>query len=156
MFHFGDPPATGEWFARVLMRARLSPLASESYLAEHGRPTSLADLARHRLLGWRIGRADPYKWPLSSGGALDVSPIFSSRNGQLLHQMAQAGMGILLGNPDPSMLIHPIPLVPVLADEVGAELTMRCLSPVPAHTDPRSRAVLESIQTFLHNVAPAA
>ncbi len=154
MFHFGEPPDRGQWFSRALFRSRLVPLASKAYLEEHGTPSSLADLSKHRLLSWNVGRSNPRAWPLWSGGSVDVEPVFCSRNGQLLHLAAQEGVGILLGNPDPTMLPTAIPLVPVLDQEIGREMIFRCLSPGPSEADPRARAVLDGIQKFLSTIAP--
>lgn len=149
LFHFGDPPERGRWFSRVITRVPLSPLASESYLREHGTPTSVADLARHRLLGWQIARDSPREWPLRAGGTVPIEPILCSRNGQMLHRAAQEGMGILLGDPNQSLLTTSTPLVPVLPREIGRELTLRCLSPVPGEANPRTRVVFDTIDVFL-------
>lgn len=153
MLHFGDPPERGRWFSRVIARRRLTPLASEAYLAQYGHPTSVADLARHRLIGWHVGRSNPREWPLRTGGVLPVEPIFCSRSAQVVHRAAQEGLGILLGTADASMLPLPTRLVPVLDSEIGCEITFRCLSPHPGDTEPRTRAVLEGIQTFLQQAA---
>ena len=149
MFHFGDPPERGQWFSRVVRRVRLVPLASQAYLERHGRPSSASELAGHRILGWRLGRQDPTVWPLWRGGGVKVEPMFTSGNGHFLHRVAQEGLGILLGDPEPQLLVGPTRLVPLLADEVGYELTFRCLSPLPVDVEPRARAVLATIQGFL-------
>jgi len=154
MFHFGEPPDRGNWFSRVLIRARLVPLASEAYLQRHGRPSSVADLAGHRLLSWVVRGSNPREWPLWSGGGVPIEPIFCSSNGQLMHRLAQEGVGVLLGNPDALLLPGTTPLVPLLGDEIGGEITFRCLSPVPSDADPRTRTVLKLIQAFLTSMAP--
>jgi DNA-binding transcriptional LysR family regulator len=153
MLHFGEPPDRGRWFSRVIARRRLTALASEAYLAQHGHPTSVADLARHRLIGWHVGRSNPREWPLRAGGVLPVEPIFCSRSAQVVHRAAQEGIGILLGVCEPSMLPLPTRLIPLLESEIGGELTFRCLSPHPGDAEPRTRAVLEGIQAFLQNAA---
>jgi DNA-binding transcriptional LysR family regulator len=133
----------------------LVPLASEAYLVANGPPVALADLAKHRLIGWRIGRSNPREWPLAGGKVLAVEPSFVSSNANLVHRAAQQGFGILLGNPDPYMLPLPTPLVPVLEDQIGHEVAFRCLSPFPTDHDPRTRSVLEGIHRFLSHL-PAA
>ena len=153
MFYFGDPPESGQWFSQVLHRHRLVPLASEAYLEEHGKPQSAADLARHRLIAWRVGKWDPMEWPLHSGGSLRIRPVFCSPNAQLVHHAAQEGLGILLGSSDPTLLPTPTPLLPVLEDVIGRELVFRCLSPVPSSAHPSSRAVLKNIQDFVSSIA---
>lgn len=154
MVHFGDPPPRGTWFSRVLLRARLVPLASEAYLAECGRPSSPAELSAHRLLTWTGAQVAPREWPLWAGGVLPVEPIIASADGQLLHRAAQEGAGILLGNPDPNLLPAPTPLVPVLDGLIGKEIALRALSPVPGDVAPRTRAILASVQALLANLPP--
>lgn len=156
LFHFGDAPAGSEWVSRLVGRASLIPLASETYLAERGRPSSPEELAEHRVLAWRIGRAIPTVWPLLAGGGVDVEPVFCSRNGLLMHRLAEEGMGILLGDPNPKMRTAPVPLIPVLDDLIGSELTLRCLQPAAARSDPRHRAILEPIQAALERLRRVA
>ena len=150
MFHFGEPPRRGDWFSRVLIRTRIVPLATDAYLAARGRPTTVAELAKHRLISWRNRlMMSPTSWPRWDGELLQVDPALVSSNGQFVHRLAQQGYGILLGNPDPMFLFEPAPLRPVLDDEIGYEITFRCLSPLPTDHDPRARSVMESIQRVL-------
>jgi len=142
MFYVGDPPQRGGWYGRVVRRIKLAPLASEAYLARHGRPSSVEDLARHRLISWRIFPDSTRTWPLRGGGTFAVAPAHASHSGILVHRMAQEGLGIVLGDPDPRMWDAAPGLIPVLADEVGADLAMRYLAPQPADMDPRTRAIL--------------
>lgn len=152
MIHFGSAPEQGHLFSRVIWRARLVPLASEAYLEEFGRPSSPADLAGHRLMSWNVRGLSPYEWPLLSGGTLPVAPIVCSRNGQMLHRAAQEGLGILFGNPDVSILPAATPLVPLLADQLGCDVRVRCLSPVPTDAAPRSRAFLQNLHALLNSL----
>jgi len=146
LFHFGDAPVGGDWTSQVVGRAPLVPLASEGYLAEHGRPSSPEELVEHRVLAWRIGRAIPTLWPLKAGGAVDVEPVFCSRNGLLMHRLAEEGLGILLGDPNPKTRTAPRPLIPVLEEQIGSYVTLRCLQPAAERSDPRRLAILEPIQ----------
>ena len=150
MFHFGEPPGRGSWFSRVLIRTRIVPLASDAYLAKHGHPTTVEHLAKHRLISWRNRlMVTPTAWPRWHREPLHVEPALVSSNGQFVHRAAQQGYGILLGNPDPTFLPEAPPLRPVLDDEIGYEITFRCLSPLPTEHDPRSRSVMEGIQRVL-------
>lgn len=81
--------------ARPLCTSRRRVLASPAYLAEHGRPTSLAALARHRLLGFN--QPDSLnRWPLRGlhGDAWPATPVLTASNGETLRQLALAGAGI--------------------------------------------------------------
>ncbi len=149
MFHYGEPPAHGAWFSRVLIRTRIVPLASDEYLAARGQPTRAEELAEHRLISWRNRLVDPLAWPRWRGEPLRVAPALISSNGQYAHRAAQRGYGIVLGNPDPALLPDAQPLRPILDDEIGYEVTFRCLSPQPTDRDPLARPVIENIQKFL-------
>ena len=105
---------------------------------------------------WEARGLGPHEWPLRAGGTIPVEPIFSSRNGQMMHHAAQEGIGILLGNPDPSLLPGETPLLPVLDDIIGRELTTRCLSPLPGAASPRARAFLETVQQLVDQLAVEA
>lgn len=149
MFHFGPPPAYGDWYSRIVKRLRLVPVASESYLAAHGKPASPADLSHHAILGWRRPGTNPLAWPLLSGGTVAVEPLVVSDNVQFVHRAAQAGVGILLGSPDASFLVGEARLEPVLDDAIEVEETIRVLSPLPESMAPRIRPVLAGIKQFL-------
>ena len=145
LFHFGEAPPRPGWVSRLVGRAPLVPLASEAYLAELGRPRSPDELVEHRVLAWRVGRAIPTQWPLRAGGFVDVEPVFCSRNGLLMHRLAEEGIGILLGDPNPRVRTAPRPLVPVLDDQIGCFVTLYCLLPADERLSPRQRVILDAI-----------
>lgn len=148
MFHFGPVPTHGRWFSRTMRRLRLVPVASRGYLEAHGRPTSVDELARHTLLGWRRPSSDPTRWPLVTGGAIAVDPFIVSSNGQFMHRCAEAGVGILLGAPEP-VFQEIAEIVPVLEDAIADDDAVRVLSPLPVNVDPRARAFVEGVQRFI-------
>jgi DNA-binding transcriptional LysR family regulator len=82
--------------ARRLGSSRLRLLASPAYLARHGRPQHLDDLARHRLLGFTEPAALNI-WPLSqqNGDGLPVEPAIAASSGETLRHLARAGAGIV-------------------------------------------------------------
>lgn len=82
--------------ARPLCTSRRRVLASPAYLAAHGRPTSLAALARHRLLGFNHPDA-LNRWPLRGphGDAWPITPALTASSGETLRQLALAGAGIV-------------------------------------------------------------
>ncbi len=82
--------------ARPVGSTRLRVLASPAYLEAHGRPRSVADLARHTLLGFN--RPDTLNhWPLRDRDdvPLHVTPQLRSSSGETLRQLAVAGQGIV-------------------------------------------------------------
>ncbi|KGT94647.1 LysR family transcriptional regulator [Erwinia typographi] len=81
--------------ARSLGCSRLRLMASPAYLAKHGTPKSVAELSRHRLLGF--SQMDRHNvWPVwqSEGEPLHIKPTLSASSGETLRQMAVYGQGI--------------------------------------------------------------
>jgi DNA-binding transcriptional LysR family regulator len=83
-------------YSRLLGRSRIRLVASPAYLARHGVPASVADLARHELLGF----SEPEilnQWPLLDAGGkpLHITPTMTSPSGETLRQLALQGMGII-------------------------------------------------------------
>ena len=81
--------------ARRLGGSRVRLLAAPAYLARHGTPRGLADLAAHRLLGF-TAPASLNIWPLAheGGEGLAVDPAVTATSGETLRHLALAGAGI--------------------------------------------------------------
>lgn len=79
------------------LRVPLRLLASQDYLDRQGTPQTLAELAEHRVLGWRRPRQRADEWPLLTGGSLSVLPWITAPEPLTLMTLAVAGAGILLG-----------------------------------------------------------
>ncbi|KRC01040.1 LysR family transcriptional regulator [Hydrogenophaga sp. Root209] len=81
--------------ARALCTSRIRVLASPDYLAAHGRPKSVADLARHSLLGFTQPES-LNRWPLrgTHGDEWPVVPDITASSGETLRQLALQGLGI--------------------------------------------------------------
>jgi len=79
--------------ARVLYRERL--VASRAYLAAHGRPTSLPDLAHHRVIQARdaAGRAVPWHFPDGRPVPMPAPAALVNSLG-FAHALARPGGGI--------------------------------------------------------------
>ncbi len=146
MVHDAPVPRGRNWFSRVILRAPLRLLAAEAYLAEHGVPTDVDDLSRHRLLGFRHADGPADELPLLAGGTVKVAPWLLSGDRLLLRALCVAGGGLLLA-PDVPLAAEPgePPLVPVLPGVVGGELVLRLSTPVPNRADARARAVVTQI-----------
>jgi DNA-binding transcriptional LysR family regulator len=123
----GDLPDSS-FVARKLESARRLFIAAPSYLARRGAPASLADLARHDLIG---GPADPgdETWVGRRNGRIErqaVSPRIHSRSAAGVVACAVAGLGVASGS---SWMC-----VDALASgEVVEILTDYTLDPVPAY-----------------------
>lgn len=82
--------------ARPLCSSRLRLLASPAYLAAHGKPKRVADLAGHQLIG-NSQLAALNEWPLRGpqGDGHAVLPTLTASSGETMRQLALAGMGIV-------------------------------------------------------------
>jgi DNA-binding transcriptional LysR family regulator len=77
---FGEP-ASSSLVARKLLETHIVTVAAPSYLAKHGRPEKLADLATHHCLHFRDPRTNqPFEWEFHRGRK--IVPIKAS--GRLL------------------------------------------------------------------------
>src|SRR5690606_30226640 len=88
--------ADSSLIARRLGTTRMVLVAAPAYLAAHGRPQSLADLAAHRCL--QYGHATTVqKWQLREKGQdiwVPIDAVMSSNNGDTLRDAALGGAGI--------------------------------------------------------------
>jgi DNA-binding transcriptional LysR family regulator len=81
--------------ARRLGASRVRVLAAPAYLERHGMPANVAELARHRLLGFSQP-ASLNTWPLAYEGAegYTVAPSVTASSGETVRHLALAGAGI--------------------------------------------------------------
>lgn len=81
--------------ARRLGSSRIRVLAAPGYLARHGTPANVAELAQHRLLGFSKP-ASLNTWPLARDGAegYTIEPAVTASSGETVRHLALAGAGI--------------------------------------------------------------
>jgi LysR family transcriptional regulator, regulator for bpeEF and oprC len=86
----GDEPMA----AQPIGVARRILVAAPAYLAQRGTPTTIADLAQHNCLHYRLfdGRR---RWQLQSGASVEVAGPLSIDNPEALRAAALAGLGIV-------------------------------------------------------------
>lgn len=148
----------GHLVSKPLVEMREGLRASEAYIKRHGAPQSLAQLREHRLLGWLDPRAETTRWPLLSGGSVEVEPAVASADFQLLRRLAARGSGIAL-LPDvnlPDLDPEDRKLVRVLGDVVGRKHHLH-LVVTEAQLDNKKFEILsEQLRHFLGMVVPAA
>ncbi|MES2877148.1 MAG: LysR family transcriptional regulator [Pseudomonadota bacterium] len=82
--------------ARPLCSSRLRVLASPAYLAAHGKPKQVADLAGHQLIG-NSQVTTLNVWPLRGpqGDGHAVLPTLTASSGETMRHLALAGLGIV-------------------------------------------------------------
>ncbi|MFZ6779888.1 LysR family transcriptional regulator [Undibacterium sp. Ji83W] len=88
--------------ARRLGSSRIRLVAAPHYLARHGEPQTVADLAHHRLLGftapaslntWPLPKSDVAKGAEDEGYIIDA--VVNASNGETLRHLAVQGAGIV-------------------------------------------------------------
>ncbi|MDF0521728.1 LysR substrate-binding domain-containing protein [Bradyrhizobium yuanmingense] len=83
--------------ARKLAPNRLVVCAAPSYLARHGTPRTVADLARHNCLGYTLSQqASAAEWLFGVEGEIrvQVSGTLRANNGDALRAATLAGLGL--------------------------------------------------------------
>jgi DNA-binding transcriptional LysR family regulator len=110
--------------ARRIGVAHRKIVAAPSYLARHGTPRTIDDLARHNCLGFNFRRAAPV-WPLKESGRIvdrTVNGTLLANNGETVRRMALAGVGLArLGDYHARADIAAGLLVEVLSDAVKGD-----------------------------------
>jgi DNA-binding transcriptional LysR family regulator len=147
VLHIGaSPPVSPAKVVKLLaIEQRLT--ASRTYLAKHGTPRAVADLADHDLLVWRGPGSDVQQLPLVGGGFASVAPALVTHDIFLLRQMAIFGSGIafLPEGPIPKPITDESALVRVLPELVRAELGAWIVTPALVGHGPSLGAVVEQM-----------
>lgn len=115
------PVADDTLIRRRLGRSPQVVLGAPNYLAAHGTPRTLDDLASHRAVLWRDDFGRPMRqWPLLDGGRIEMAPALITDSFRLLVDATRQGVGLgLLPLVGLHNEIDDGALVPVLRDEVG-------------------------------------
>jgi len=89
--------ADNRLIAKALTTSRRTLVASPTYLADHGRPTSLDDLPRHRAIAYANRGAEDWRFRLGERNTVvHVSPMLRVNNGDIMRDAAEAGLGLAL------------------------------------------------------------
>lgn len=131
---------------RRLGQTRRILAASPRYLAKHGRPRALEDLAQHKLLIYTYAN-NPSELRFTRDGqttTLQVKSLLESNDGQILRAAALDGMGILV---QPSYILYEDMvagrLVPVLDDWDLPRLTINLAYPSRKHLSAKVRTFID-------------
>jgi len=118
--------AESSLIARRLAPCRAVLAAAPSYLAAHGTPRTVADLARHNCLGYTLSRTmsvDRWSFGASAEVKVEISGTLRANNGDALVAAAVAGQGIIN---QPSFIVADDlrrgALVPIALDEPVPEV----------------------------------
>jgi len=125
-FRAGTPPGDGV-IARHLIPLQLIVCAAPSYIARHGAPQTIDELAQHRCSGFRHpSTGKPMPWEFLLSGEIvgrDVASVFMTNDVELEASAVVAGhcVGQLVGA-TAAPLIRSGQLVPLLTEHVSAHL----------------------------------
>jgi len=141
-------PESSSLIARKIAPARRVLCAAPKYLAQHGRPRTPADLARHRFLPYATGPAARHEdWRLNGPDGehvIRVTGPLASNNGDMLHCAASDGLGIALL---PTFIVGPDlqtgVLEVVLPDYTPAELGIYAVYPPNRQLAAKVRAFID-------------
>lgn len=93
----GEPEPRAGVIARRIGRQRMVVCAAPAYLAQHGRPAGIAELAEHHLLVYhRSGRINPWLFPCEGQAPVEFAPNSRLRFDDLaaIADAAVRGMGL--------------------------------------------------------------
>jgi DNA-binding transcriptional LysR family regulator len=115
-------PLQSALVARKIGPVRIGLFAHKTYLAAHGTPRSIADLARHTLIGY--DRDDSAMRGASASRALPGREAFAFRSDSDLAQLAALRAGFGIGGCQVGIARRDPNLVPVLQGEIAFALEM--------------------------------
>jgi len=140
----------------VLARNRRYLCAAPAYLARHGRPRTLEELAGHACLALRENEEDATRWKLLPPGAsqyrtVRIEPPLASNDGRVIKQWALDGQGIMLRSEwDVAGEMRSGALQRVLPDHALPEADIVALLPAHAQQRPlRTRRFVDFLKQEL-------
>jgi DNA-binding transcriptional LysR family regulator len=152
--------ADADLVARPLGVMTMRNLASPSYLRAHGTPTTLADLAQHRIVHYAAKLSTQGAgWEYQDGDTTRIHPMRSVIvvNGTDAYQAAcLAGLGMIQAPIHGSQhLVETGQLVDVMPDHLAAPMPVSLLYPNRRHMAARVHAILnwmtQVVQPWLEN-----
>lgn len=132
---------SAKWSARLLAHNERVLVASPSYIATHGEPTSIDDLAHHECLAVHESDDRGSNWLLTHNKennalhSIKIKGALSSNSGELVRDWCVQGKGIMLRSLwDVSKLLSAGTLVRVLPDYAMKDANIQWLAPFRPHT----------------------
>lgn len=149
--HFDGRDSAESWRVITLARVQLQIMASPDYLRRVGRPETVADLDEHDLLSWTSSAHPADRWPLRSGGFIEVEPLASCNHVPSIRAMAGANLGLalVLEGPLHRLGLPADDLVPVLSDVVGTDIEINLSLPRTLGDSARPSRVIALLQEYL-------
>jgi len=143
----GGPPREDGYISRTIWRSRVRAVASPEYVARHGEPQTLADLAEHNcIVGFGGDQAPTRQWPTFGGSPVRVAGRVASNDLLLRQRFALSHRGItLLPDEVTRELVDEGRLVVVLPDLVGAKSVVRLVFVERKMMEPKVRAFVDHV-----------
>lgn len=139
------PVQDQDLIARKLHTDRLIVVASPEYLERMGTPKRASELSKMTcIVGFSGGWTPNNAWPLWKGGTVSVGGRLSANEISLIREAAIEGLGCALIAS--AIVVEDISagrLVPVLLDEVGAELPISLVYADREFVDPKVREFVD-------------
>lgn len=149
----GEAGEGGGLMTRTISLQRMTVCAAPTYLAEHGRPETLDDLASHRAVVYgRAGRIRTWQFPLPDGTIRETTPPSRLRFDDLeaIADAAEAGHGLAWL---PCWLIRERVqagrIVPLLQDAPRLVIRTHALWPETPHLPLRVRLAIDALAAAL-------
>ena len=159
------PLADADLVARPLGLMKMHNVASPAYLRTHGTPSTLADLAQHRIVHYaaKLGTQGA-GWEYQNGGVVRVHPMRSAIvvNGTDAYQAAcLAGLGLIQAPLHGTQrLVDAGLLVDVMPEFTAAPMPVSLLYPHRRQIAPRVQAILnwitQVVEPYLMDAQPAS
>lgn len=145
------PLRDSELIARKVATMELWPCASPAYLAGHGTPRVVEDLARHVLIGHADGReAWRLRGPDGDLRAVEVEPRAVVPEPAVVHTMLLAGAGIgLLPDFHARAALADGTLLRVLPDHGGGTLDVHALYPSHRSLSAKVRVFIDALAAHM-------
>ena len=150
------PVRDQDLIARRLHTDRLIVVASPTYLEKTGIPRNAKALTQHNCIGGVFGDWTPNaKWPLWKGGDISVSGRLSANDIALVRAAAIEGLGFaLIASAVVAEDVRAGRLVPVLLDEVGAEMPVSLVYADREFIDPKVREFVDRAAETIEREMP--
>lgn len=147
----------GEMIAQDMVTVRLTPpfkaviVASPAYIGRHGRPRSVADLANHNCIGYRLVRSGAlYRWDLTEDG----KDVVVEAKGTVIVTDSLAAIDLALAGVGLAYMFEPLAradlaagrLVQVLPQSAIEEPALFLYFPRRAAMAPKLRAFIDTAQ----------
>ena len=142
--------------ARQVHSDRLIVVASPDYLGRAGVPERASDLSRHEcIVGFSGEWAPNPRWPLWRGGTVPVAGRLSANEIEHIRGAAIEGIGCaLVASAVVAEDVGKGRLVPVLEDEVGAELPVSLVYADRKFIDPKVREFVDRAARVIASEMP--